>query len=359
MVLITISLCMIVKNEEDVLARCLESVKDAVDEMIIVDTGSTDRTKEIAASLGAKVYDFEWINHFAAARNFSFKQATCDYILWLDADDVLLPEDLNRLIELKQRDDFNYDTVTMKYHLSFDENGNPTYSYRRNRLVKRSMNFEWFGPVHEYLAVYGASYHSDIAVTHRKVRHASDRNLNIYLARLEQGEEFTPRDQFYFANELRDHARYEEAIKWYDVFLDGKKGWVEDNIAACSRKSFCYAELKQNDLAIRSLLQTLEYTPPRPDFCCQLGNLFLHQNRYSEAIYWYSQALSTSMYTTDMSFHNPATATWLPHLQLTVCYDRIGNTEKAVLHHKHAKELNPKHPSVNYNENYFKNKGVL
>lgn len=359
MFLITISLCMIVKNEEDVLARCLNSVKKAVDEMIIVDTGSTDRTKEIAASLGAKVFDFEWINHFAAARNYSFKQATSEYILWLDADDVLLPEDLERLLELKQRKDFNYDTVTMKYHLSFDENGNPTYSYRRNRLVKRSMNFQWIGPVHEYLSVYGNSFHSDVAVTHRKVRHASNRNLDIYVARLEQGEEFTPRDQFYFANELRDHARYEEAIKWYDLFLEGKKGWVEDNIAACSRKSDCYAELKKNDLAIRSLLQTLEYSPPRPDFCYQLGNLFFHDKRFPEAIYWYSQALSTSKYTSDMSFHNPATATWLPYLQLTVCYDRLGNMEQAVAHHKQAKAINPNHPSIIYNDNYFQEKGLL
>lgn len=357
--MITISLCMIVKNEEDVLARCLNSVKKAVDEMIIVDTGSTDRTKEIAASLGAKVFDFEWINHFAAARNYSFKQATSEYILWLDADDVLLPEDLERLLELKQRKDFNYDTVTMKYHLSFDENGNPTYSYRRNRLVKRSMNFQWIGPVHEYLSVYGNSFHSDVAVTHRKVRHASNRNLDIYVARLEQGEEFTPRDQFYFANELRDHARYEEAIKWYDLFLEGKKGWVEDNIAACSRKSDCYAELKKNDLAIRSLLQTLEYSPPRPDFCYQLGNLFFHDKRFPEAIYWYSQALSTSKYTSDMSFHNPATATWLPYLQLTVCYDRLGNMEQAVAHHKQAKAINPNHPSIIYNDNYFQEKGLL
>lgn len=60
-----------------------------------------------------------------------------------------------------------------------------------------------------------------------------------------------------------------------------------------------------------------------------------------------------------MSFHNPATATWLPHLQLTVCYDRMGNIEQAVEHHKQAKALNPNHPSIVYNDNYYKKKGVL
>lgn len=87
----TISLCMIVRNEEKVLARCLESVRGCVDEIVIVDTGSSDATKEIAARYTDRIYDFEWIDDFSAARNYAFEQATGDYLLWLDADDVLLP----------------------------------------------------------------------------------------------------------------------------------------------------------------------------------------------------------------------------------------------------------------------------
>ena len=87
-----ISLCMIVKDEQDVIERCLESVKDVVDEIIIVDTGSTDKTKQIVSKYTDKIYDFEWVNDFAKARNYSFSKATKDYILWLDADDVILKE---------------------------------------------------------------------------------------------------------------------------------------------------------------------------------------------------------------------------------------------------------------------------
>ena len=87
--MITISLCMIVKNEEDVLERCLRSAEGIADEIIIADTGSTDQTKEIALRCGAKVYDFVWKDDFAAARNFAFSKATCDYLFWLDADDVV------------------------------------------------------------------------------------------------------------------------------------------------------------------------------------------------------------------------------------------------------------------------------
>ncbi len=85
----TLSLCMIVKNEEENIGRCLASVKPVVDEMIVVDTGSTDRTIDIAKAFGAQVYDFEWTNNFAEARNFSLSKAAGDWILVLDADEVI------------------------------------------------------------------------------------------------------------------------------------------------------------------------------------------------------------------------------------------------------------------------------
>ena len=89
----SISLCMIVRDEEDVLGRCLESVYDLVDEIVIVDTGSQDGTKEIAAAYTERIFDFTWIDDFAAARNAAFAKASCAYCMWLDADDVLLAAD--------------------------------------------------------------------------------------------------------------------------------------------------------------------------------------------------------------------------------------------------------------------------
>jgi len=359
--MITISLCMIVKNEEDVIARCLDSIEHAVDEIIIVDTGSTDKTKEIASSYKkVKIYDFKWIDNFAAARNFSFSKAKSDYILWLDADDVLTEHDADLLIELKQGEASNYDYISMPYNLSYDQNGKPTYSYRRNRLVKRIKNFKWIGAVHEYLEVYGKGFASDVAISHKKIKFtSSDRNINIYLRRLEAGEEFSPRDQFYFANELREHGRYEEAIKWYNLFLDGKLGWIEDNINACYRIAICYEKLNDLDSAILAIMRALTYDRPRPDFCYQLGSLFFTQNRYQEASFWYQLALQTKEFAPDVSFHNPATATWLPLLQLTVCYDRLKKPDLAVAFHLAAKRINPNHPSIQYNDKYYRSLGLI
>ncbi|NEN88066.1 MAG: tetratricopeptide repeat protein [Okeania sp. SIO3H1] len=87
-----LSFCIIVKNEEKNLPRCLASVKDVVDEMVVLDTGSTDRTPEIAQEFGAKVHYFEWCNDFAAARNESLKYVTGDWVLVLDADEYLSPK---------------------------------------------------------------------------------------------------------------------------------------------------------------------------------------------------------------------------------------------------------------------------
>ena len=114
----TLSLCMIVKNEEKHLVRCLRSVRDVVDEMIIVDTGSTDKTIDIAKVFGAKVFDFPWTGDFSAARNHSLAQATGDWILVLDADEVISARDfdeLKALIRKRTPSPVAYSIVTRNY----------------------------------------------------------------------------------------------------------------------------------------------------------------------------------------------------------------------------------------------------
>ena len=354
MVLITISLCLIVKDEEQTLARCLNSVKSAVDEIIIVDTGSTDKTKSIAATYTDNVYDFTWINDFAAARNFAFSQATQDYLLWLDADDVLLDSDVQELLLLKQNCDSTVDSFTMNYNLSFDESGNVVSSLRRNRLVKRSKNFRWIGAVHEYLEVSGKIINSDVSVTHKKEKHDTyDRNLTIYENRLANGESFSPRDLYYYANELNDHKMYERAVEYYQKFLNTELGWLEDNISTCGKLADCFSFLNNDQNKLKYIYKSFEYDIPRAEFCCRLGYHFLNLKKYLQAIFWYKIATQLEKPKDHVALLNYACWTWLPHLQLCVCYSNIGEVELAYKHNKIAESYAPNNPSVIYNKSYF------
>lgn len=349
----TISLCMIVKNEEDSLARCLQSVDGVADEIVIVDTGSTDRTKQIAAAFTDRIYDFEWIDDFAAARNFAFAQATQDYLLWLDADDVLEPADREKFLKLKETLDPETDSVMMPYHLGFNSKGEVTSSLRRNRLVKRERQFRWEKPVHELLMVSGKIVQSDVAVTHKKEKKHTDRNLRIYRKRAEANEAFDARDLYYFANEWRDNGYYAEAIEYYERFLATKQGWSEDNIAACLKMADCHARLNQRPERLRSLLRSFVYERPRAEACCRLGAFFLEDNRLEQAVFWFEAATKFGRPDGIMGMVEYEAWTWLPHLQLCVCYDRLGNIPKAEEHNDIAYGYFPTHPSMMRNKAYF------
>ena len=166
--MVTISLCMIVKNEEKVLSRCLDSIANLVDEIIIVDTGSVDQTKEIAANYTSKIYSYPWIDDFSAARNYSFSKASMDYCMWMDADDILEDTEKEKFLQLKQSLEIDTNIIMMKYNTSFDEAGVPAFSYFRERWIKNIPINRWIGEVHEVITPNGKVIYSDIAISHKK-----------------------------------------------------------------------------------------------------------------------------------------------------------------------------------------------
>jgi GT2 family glycosyltransferase/ADP-heptose:LPS heptosyltransferase/lipoprotein NlpI len=120
---ISVSLCMIVKNEETQLGRCLTNLKSIVDEMIIVDTGSSDKTREIATIFGAKVYEYKWANDFSEARNFSISRASGDWIFVMDADEIISPDDFEEFQKIVSRRTLRpvaYSFVTRNYSVRRD-----------------------------------------------------------------------------------------------------------------------------------------------------------------------------------------------------------------------------------------------
>lgn len=285
------------------------------------------------------------------ARNESFKHATKDYILYLDADDVLLEEDQKKLKELKETLDPSVDSVSMYYDAGTDEFGNVTLRYRRNRLVKREKNFKWKGDCHQYLEVFGNIINADISVTHKKIRHSVGRNLNIYQKKIDRGDTFTPRDYFYYGNELRENRHYEKAIESYNKNIEMKEGWIEDKVYACINKADCHRFLGDMDNELRSLFQSFEFSKtPRAETCSRIGYNFQRRREYKAAIYWYELATTLVPDSNKWSFTYPAYYTWYPHLQMCVCYYNLGDFEKSYHHNEEARKYRPEDKSVLHNK---------
>ncbi|HLR52168.1 MAG TPA: glycosyltransferase family 2 protein [Candidatus Avamphibacillus sp.] len=349
--MMTISLCMIVKNEEDVLERCLDSIKNLVDEINIIDTGSTDRTIEIAKKYTDRVFYFEWTGKFKDARNESFKHATKDYILYLDADDVLLEEDQEKFMKVKETLDPSIDSVSMFYNAGIDEFGNVTLTYRRNRLVKRSREFKWKGDCHNYLEVTGHIVNSDVAITHKKTKHSTGRNLNIYRKKIENGDEFTPRDYFYYGNELRENGHYVQAIESYTKNIALSDGWVEDKVYACIFRADCYRLLDRVEDELYSLFASFKFSKtPRAEACSRLGFHFQQKRNFEIALFWYHLATTVEEDPNKWSFTYPAYATWYPQLQLAICYYNLQEFEKAYEHNEQARKYRPGDKLVLFNK---------
>jgi GT2 family glycosyltransferase/Flp pilus assembly protein TadD len=165
------SLCMIVKNEEANLAACLFSAADLVDEIIVVDTGSTDATKAVARECGARVYDFPWVDDFAAARNESLRHATGDWILWLDGDDRLDEENRQKLKDLFARLKDHNVAYAMKCRCLPDPQTGTATVVDHVRLFRNHPDIRWKYRVHEQIlpavrGLGGSVQASDIVIEH-------------------------------------------------------------------------------------------------------------------------------------------------------------------------------------------------
>ncbi|MDE5548147.1 MAG: glycosyltransferase family 2 protein [Clostridia bacterium] len=353
----TVSLCMIVKNEQEVLARCLESVKDAVDEIIIVDTGSDDDTREIASRYTDKVYSYPWHDDFASARNFAFSKGTGDYLMWLDADDILPEGEAEKLSAFcGVLDTEQPDFVECPYETT-DGNGNPSTTFFRERLLKREAGFQWVGRVHECIAPRGKRMQAPFRVRHlgsKKPR--GMRNLHIY-EQWAAEEKLSPRDLFYYGRELYYNRLYTPAIAVLGEMLAGD-GWYVNKIEACKILAYCHRECGEKELAVFALLRSFAYGKPRASVLCELGKHFTEAGQHSLAAFWYERALECADHSAEGDFEEPSCRGIIPLIELTCCYYALGDKAQAYEYHKRAEALDPSHPAVGYNRDFFKKIGM-
>jgi len=219
----TISLCMMVKNEEDCLTRCLTGVKKCVDEIIIVDTGSTDRTVEIAESFGAQVYHHPWENDFSKHRNQSISYATGDWILQLDADEELFAEDVPLLERTVREGKADY-----YYCVFYDmkQDGFIQGTYNLIRLFRNGMGMYYVRKVHNQLETKGKEAFSNIRIRHYGYD-LSDEQMEAKFIRttslLRETLAASPDDSYslyQLAQSYSSHRDFEEAVKYGEMALD-------------------------------------------------------------------------------------------------------------------------------------------
>lgn len=259
-----ISLCMIVRDEADFILDCLQSVREAVDEMVVVDTGSTDATPALARQAGADVHFFEWCDDFAQARNASLAHAQYDWVLILDADERLAPGGAEVIRAAVARDDFDCGLFPIYNAARMDASAEEVLSGRASvndpclsaRLARRTPDLQYVRAVHEWLAPWDRDSSRVVAlrtgIIHlgsvpevRARRNKSERNLRLLQQRLrEEPQDFAACG--YLACEHLARGELEEAWRVADA------GWTlfQGNLDPRKRLSLALA-MARADLQIR------------------------------------------------------------------------------------------------------------
>jgi tetratricopeptide (TPR) repeat protein len=303
----TISLCMIVRNEEEMLVQCLESVSGLVDEIIIVDTGSEDRTVEIAKRYGARVYHHPWENNFSLARNQSLEYATCDWIFILDADEVLTREDHAKLRQATRIPD--YSIVSLSVHNCRLDSNIETSFLPSVRLWRRKLNCHYEGIVHNELRlpVGEPVLRGDIRIVHYGYGLAEDkmrRKLARSMALLKKQLEDNPNSAF-------SHFNYSQLIRGEygtlppDVcneilFHSGRAVELSDptlqsqrhiQLMALDQMVSAYYFLEEYDQAEACVRRALSIDPNYIDALFSLGPLYAARRDFPKAIAAYERFL--------------------------------------------------------------------
>lgn len=355
-----LSVALIVRDEAEVIERCLRSVLAITEKVVVVDTGSTDATKSLVAGLGVAVKDFKWVDDFSAARNFSFQLAEqmfpeCEWLMWLDADDVIEPDDAEKIrCLLANPISPDIDAFISTYVYARDQYGQPVSVVPRERIVRVSKHARWDGVVHEALSVNLArSVTTDFKITHMRPggRAPSARNVKLYEKRLRKAglKSFSARDLFYYSRELTDTGRQADAVPLLETFVRHPGAWWEDKanaylmLARAAQAKGSLEEARLHATAATAIKHSCA------EAYCLLGELCVVDKQWRAAVHWYEIAANTPRPADVIGIADNTFYTWVPHLQLCLCYAELGDLVKARQHNELAAKWLPNHPSVIHN----------
>lgn len=296
-----LSLCMIVRDEEDCLPCCLDSVKSVVDEIIIVDTGSRDRSREIAISYGAKVYDYEWSDDFAAARNASLEKATGEWILYLDADEAIHNADGPKLRALLNSVDLEGYFLLELNHITADPTRNIS-THITPRLFRNRPEYRFVGRIHESLNPQAVNprlhlfrtafdiriHHDGYRMDHPKLKEKIQRNLRI----LSTDKPDPPDNPFYFFNLGIEYFRLKDYGQAYIHFRLA--------LTNCSSGQLIYPRLIKNSViclieqqrlpeAISLIWKGLFDLPDFNELYYLWGMIYQQQKQFTQALQCFAE----------------------------------------------------------------------
>ena len=350
-----LSLCMIVKNEEKTLGRCLESIKDIVDEIIIVDTGSTDDTIKVAEKYSAKIYFYKWDNSFANARNYSLSKATKDWILIMDADDEIISEDKGKVIKLIN-DESNklnaYFGETLSYSGEFADYN--IYSNLNIRLIRNGKGYNFVGDIHEQIIpgdedknkkpIFGVAdikfYHYGYLSETVNNKNKRERNMNIIGKILKED----PNNTFMLYNmgiEYSAKGDYSEALKYLKKAYKNFNTSIGFGPKLILKMISCNEMLQEFDECLSLIEEGLKNYPDCTDYEFYRANILYRQKKYSSAIESAKKCISmgeSPILLREVS----GVSTYRPYYLLGVIYSNIGDYDGAYKCYDEAIKLNPK-----------------
>ncbi len=339
-----LSLCMIVKNEEQFLKQCLQSAAGIVDEMCIVDTGSTDRTIEIAASFGAKIERIEWRNDFAWARNVSLAMATKRWIIVLDADEVLLPESFASLRELKSMDAYHTAVWLRCFNRADDYKGTGAMSHALIRIFPNRPEIRYRGMIHEFPTLDNRDTGLDavvspVAIDHfgymKEIVHGRNkgqRNLDIVRAAAEQ----EPEDPFHWFNLgstaflVGDPETARVALEKMIVIAgDRQRGFLPNGLALLSE---IYCDKMHDPVRAEQVAEhALRLSPHYANAHFQLGKALIGQRRFIEARRAFEAAIEDGQHAKKQFVVDDEVYIWKAHSELGSSFVMEGNDTEALV----------------------------
>ena len=333
-----ISLCMIVKDEEKFLPRCLESVKDHVDEIIIVDTGSTDSTIEIAKRYNAKIYHHAWENSFSKARNYSLKYATCDWILILDADEEVDREDAHKLKDVIKENDANMIYLPV---LNRPVGGKNFSISNSERLFKNHLGFCYDGIVHNALKYSGLTKKANIKIYHYGYNQGDEQmekkfiRTSTLLRKQIKNDPQNPIPRHYLATsylnrQINDECIREalEAIRLFEQ----QNSNVQPQLLTYYTASVAFYRKKDLANAEKYALKAIDFYADYVDAYCLLSSIYLIQKDQDKCI----EATKKYLKLLRIIESNPTKALVIPYNNLQ--HDWLAHSRMAIVYYEQGKE---------------------